>query len=156
MAARSKPFRPKWSKDCNLLARVVTGVLPTPEGLLERQRLTELSAIESFAKGVATPDDFRVMCDVLNVAETMALSGIGKDEVLPVCAAVQDELIAAKERHDRTGSLALTAAGLNSLRDLYAFHDLQRTSVDWSGYERAIVKTVNKIRSAHPTTKELS
>jgi len=153
---KRRPFRSRWQRDTNILARVVTGVLPTPEGLLERQRMTELQAIEAFAKGYATPDDFRVMADVLNVAETMALSGIGKEEVLPVCAAVQCELIAAKERHDRTGSLTLTAAGLKGLRDLWAFHDIQRQSIDWASYERAIVKTGNKIRSAHPSTKELA
>lgn len=150
-----RKFRPKWSRDCNLLARVVTGVLPTPEGLLERQRMTELQAIEAFAKGYATPDDFRVMADVLNVAETFALSGVGP-EVLKVCECAQRELIAAKERFDRIGKLGLTAAGLNWLRELYAYADLQRTSVDWATYERIIVKTANRIRSAHPDVKELA
>lgn len=150
-----KRFRPKWSKDCNLLARVVTGVLPTPEGLLERQRLTELSAIECFAKGVATQHDFQTVADMLNIAETFVSVGVGP-EVLPVIQSTQDALIAAKERHDNGGSLSLTAAGLQSLRDLYEYHDLQRTSVDWQQYAKTIEKTHRRILSEHPDVKVLT
>ena len=151
-----KPFRSKWSRDANILARVVTGVLPTPEGLLERQRMVELQAIEAFAKGYATPDDFRVCADMLNVAETMAFNGIGRDEVTPVCETCQEQPIAAKDRHDQGKTLGLSAMGLKVLRDLAEYHDLQRTSVDWATYERMIVKTANRIRSAHPDVKELA
>lgn len=151
-----RKFVSRWSRDANILARVVTGVLPTPEGLLERQRMTELQAIEAFAKGYATPDDFRVMCDVLNVAETMALSGIGREEVLPVCEIAQDEMIASKYRYEAHGSLTPTSRGLKAMRDLYDYHELQRTSVDWQTYEKMIIKTANRIRSAHPDVKELA
>jgi len=150
-----KKFVSRWSRDTNILARVVTGVLPTPEGLLERQRMVELQAIEAFAKGYATPDDFRVMCDVLNVAETMATSGIGP-EVLMACYNVEESLLAVKERFDSSGSMTLTSASLKALRTLYEYHDLQRTSVDWATYERMIVKTANRIRAAHPDVKELA
>lgn len=153
---KRRPFRSKWQRDTNLLARVVTGVLPTPEGLLERQRMVELQAIEAFAKGYATPDDFRVMCDVLNVAETMCYAGIGRDEVLPVCETCQEQLIAAKERHDAGKTLGLSAMGLKVLRDLAEYHHLQRTAVDWQTYEKMILKTANRIRSAHPDVKELA
>lgn len=152
---KRRPFQSRWSRDANLLARVVTGVLPTPESLLERQRLTELSAIDCFARGAAEPEDFRVVCDILNVAETFASMGIGPEVMVTVITA-QRELIAAKARHDKTGSLTLTAVGLRALRDLYEYHDLQRTAVDWQTYEKAITKTMNRIRSEHPDVKVLT
>lgn len=152
---KRRPFQSRWARDANLLARVVTGVLPTPEGLLERQRLTELSAIECFAKGVATPDDFRVVADMLNVAETFAKSGVGP-EVLPACHCAEGELLAAKGRHDAGRGLALTSAGLKALRDLYEYHELQRTAVDWQTYAKTIEKTHRRILSEHPDVKVLT
>lgn len=150
-----RKFVSRWSRDTNILARVVTGVLPTPEGLLERQRMVELQAIEAFAKGYATPDDFRVVADMLNVAETMCYAGIGRDEVLPVCETCQEQLIAAKERHDQGKTLGLSALGLKAIRDLAEYHHLQRTAIDWQTYAKMIERTGNLIRSAHPRNKEL-
>ncbi len=139
----------------NPIGLAIAGATITPESDLDKLRLRELSAIESFAKGSATPNEFRDLCDMLNLAETMGLSGIGP-EVLTVCEQVQAELLAAKERYEATGRMGLTGAGLRALRDLYAFHDLQRTAVDRSQYERAIKKTRDRIRSAHPSVKELA
>jgi hypothetical protein len=91
---------------------------------------------------------------MLNLAQTMGEMGIGP-EVLPVCEAVESQLLRAKEQHDAQGRMTLTAHGLKALRDLFAFHDLQRTSVDRSAYERVVQKTRNRIHSAHPDVKEL-
>lgn len=121
---------------------------------LDKLRMRELSAIESFRAGTGTPADFRDIADMLNLAQTMGEMGIGP-EVLPVCEAVQDFLMSAKEQHDAAGMMTVSTADLKDLRDLFEFHDLQRTSVDRSAYERAIQKTRNRIRSAHPDVKEL-
>jgi hypothetical protein len=92
---------------------------------------------------------------MLNLAQTLGETGVGP-EVLPVCESVEAELLAAKERHDQTGRLGITGAGLRALRDLYEFHDLQRTSINRSQYEQAILRTRNKIRGAHPDVKVLA
>ena len=52
------------------------GAAISPSGLLDRLRLVELSAIESFAKGQATASDWRAVADFLNIAETMARGGV--------------------------------------------------------------------------------
>lgn len=139
----------------NPITLAISGATISSESDLDKLRMRELSAIESFAKGVGTPQDFRDLCDMLNLAETMGLDGIGP-EALPVCADVQTELLAAKERYEAIGRMALTGSGLRNLRTLYDMHDQQRTAVDRSCYERAIARTRNKIRSQHPDLKVLT
>ena len=145
--------RKHWAR-MDPIALAIAGATIASAEDLDKLRLRELSAIESFAKGVATPNDFRDLCDMLNLAQTMGEQGIGP-EVLVVCAAVESELLRAKDQYEAQGRMTLTAAGLKALRDLFEFHDLQRTSVDRSAYERAIQKTRNKIRSASPEVKVL-
>jgi hypothetical protein len=139
----------------NATAHAISGATMIPESDLDRLRIRELSALEAFAKGNATPSDFRDLCDMLNLAETMAQSGIGP-EVMPACESAQAALLEAKDRYERTHRLGLSGPGLTALRGLYEFHDLQRTSVDRSTYERAIAKTRNRIRSAHPGVRVLT
>lgn len=136
------------------IALAIAGATIASAEDLDKLRLRELSAIESFRAGTGTPSDFRDIADMLNLAQTMGEMGIGP-EVLPVCEAVQEFLMGAKDQHDTTGMMTVSTGDLKDLRDLFAFHDLQRTSVDRSAYERAIQKTRNRIRSAHPDVKEL-
>jgi hypothetical protein len=137
------------------IALAIAGATITAEADLDKLRMRELAAIESFSKGVATPQDFRDLCDLLNVAETMGEMGIGP-EVLPVCEAVESQLLRAKGQYEAAGRMTLTSLGLKALRDLYEFHDLQRTAVDRSTYEKAIQKTRNKVRGAHPSVRVLA
>lgn len=136
------------------IALAIAGATIASAQDLDKLRMRELSAIESFRAGTGTPSDFRDIADMLNLAQTMGEMGIGP-EVLPVCEAVESQLLRAKAQHDEQGRMTLTALGLKALRDLFEFHDLQRTSVDRSAYERAIQKTRNRIRSSHPDVKEL-
>lgn len=119
---------------------------------LDKLRLVELSAIESFAKGRATPHDWRTVADILNLAETMAKCGVGP-EALDACAAVDAALSAAHARHESTGRLGMTGPQLIALRELAEWHYLQRRSIARSEYERFIALTANRIRSAHPDVK---
>lgn len=124
------------------------------ESRLDKLRIRELSAIESFAKGNAGPSDFRDIADMLNVAETAGLSGVGP-EVLPVCAALELALLGVKEQYEQKNTMVLRSHELQLMRDLYQFHDAQRTAIDLSTYERIIRKTVNKIKGAHPKVRVL-
>lgn len=139
----------------NPLELAISGATITPESHLDRIRMRELTAIDNFATGKATPADFRDVCDMMNLAQTMGESGVGP-EALPVCEEAEHVLLGLKEEWDVDGSMLVTSSELDVLRDLYAYHDLQRTSVDRSDYERAIQRTQNKIRSAHPDLKVLT
>jgi hypothetical protein len=139
----------------NPVQLAISGASITPESHLDRIRMRELTAIDNFATGKATPNDFRDLADMLNLAQTMGEQGIGP-EVLPVCELAEGVLLDLKGQWDATGSMHAQPFDLTVFRDIYAYHDLQRTSVDRSAYERAIERTRNKIRSAHPEVKVLS
>ena len=137
--------RKVWNK-VNPIEFAITGAAITAEDKLDRLRMGELSAIESMVKGNATTGDWRVLVDMLNIAETMATNGIGI-EVLAVCEVVQKEMESAAQRYEKTRKMGLTGTGIRYIKELYALHDLQRTSISRSEYERMIEKTINYIRS---------
>ena len=145
--SRKQCRRKIWNK-VNPIAHAIMGAAITSEDKLDRLRLGELSAIESMVKGNATVSDWRALVDMLNIAETMATNGIGV-EVLEVCAIVQEEMESAARRYEKSRKMGLTGTGIRYIKELYALHDLQRTSISRSEYERMIEKTSNYIRSNH-------
>jgi hypothetical protein len=142
---RKKCLRKIWSK-VNPIEHAMMGAAFTAEAKLDRLRMVELSAIESMVKGNATTADWRALVDMLNIAETMSTNGIGI-EVLEVCQIVQKEMESAAHRYEKTRKMGLTGTGIRYIKELYALHDLQRTSISRSEYERMIEKTINYIRS---------
>lgn len=145
--SRKQCRRKIWDK-VNPIEYAITGAAITAEDKLDRLRMGELSAIESMVKGNATTNDWRVLVDMLNIAETMANHGIGI-EVLAVCKIVQKEMEAAAHRYEKTRKMGLTGTGIRYIKELYALHDLQRQSISRSEFERMIEKTINYIRSNH-------
>lgn len=137
------------------IRHAMTGAAVADSGVLDQLRIRELSALEAFRTGAATRADWNSLADLLNIAETMASNGVGRDEVLPVCERAQQALEAAQKRHAATGHLGLDGPGLQALRELAEYHDLQRTSISRAEYERAIQRTANRIRSANQRVKVL-
>ena len=122
------------------------GMAATPEDCLNILRARELSAIEALSKGKGGLNEWRQMTEMLNIAETMAGAGIGP-EVMPVCLKAQNELITAAKRFETTKRMGLTATGLFAIRELFAFHDAQRTAITRGEYERAIRTTQERVRT---------
>ena len=143
---RKRCKRKVWSTNINPVAHAIAGAAVADSASLDKLRLCELSAIDAMTKGMGTPDDFRWLCDVLNIAECMAKDGIGI-ELIEICKKAQKELLDAKDRYDKHGKLGLSGEGIKVLRELLEMHDLQRTSVARSVYEKSIRKTANRIRS---------
>lgn len=133
----------------------IQGAAISDEANLNKLRIRELAAIDAFAKGRATVADWHDITAILNLAETMAKSGIGKEEILPVCADAQKHLIEATRRYEKLGKMGTTGEGLKAFRDLYEYHDLQRQSVARSEYEKHIKTTTDRIRSKSPEVIEL-
>jgi hypothetical protein len=142
---RKKCRRKIWAK-VNPIEYAITGAAITAEDKLDVLRLGELSAIESMVKGNATTADWRILVDMLNIAEIMAINGIGI-EVLEVCKIVQKEMEAAAHRYEKTRKMGLSGTGIRHIKELYELHDLQRTSISRAEFERMIDKTINYIRS---------
>ncbi len=136
----------------NPIAMAILGAAITDTENLDQLRMGELQALEAFRTGKATKADWDRMADVCNLCETMAQRGIGPEALEP-CQRAQDALGEAHRRHIEHGRIAVSGPELQALRDVYQYHDLQRTSVARSVYEDAIQTTANRIRSAHPSLK---
>jgi hypothetical protein len=109
--------------------------------------MMEYSALEAMTKGQGTIHDWRTLVDVLNLSETMARNNIGKDEVMPVCQKAQDALHQASERYQKTKKMGLSGEGIQAVRDLIEYADLQQSSISRSDFEKYIQKTKDYIRS---------
>lgn len=133
----------------NPIKHAIDGAAITPLHELNRLRLRELQAVDAFSKGTATLNDWRDITAMLNLTETMANDGIGP-EALPTCEEAQNHLVEAAERFERIGKMGTTGPGIQSFRDLFEFHDLQRQSVSRSEYERSIAKALNRVKSQAP------
>jgi len=118
----------------------------TEDRLLDKLRMRELSAFDSMVKGWGTVEDWWVLVDMMNIAEMMGKSGIGP-EVLPYCEDGCQAMTEAARRYQKSMKMGLSGVGINALREICAYHDLQRTSVSRSVYETMITKTSNYLRS---------
>lgn len=148
---RKRCIRRVWTP-VNPITHVIEGMAVTPDSKLDKLRLLELSALESFRTGKAVPDDWRAIADVCNLAETMAGMGIGP-EVYEASMKAQEALGAVFERYQAGKALLFTGPELQAVRDVVEYHDLQRTSVGLAQYEAAIKKTRDRIRGANPSVK---
>ena len=97
-------------------------------------------------RGLATVEDWRILTDMMNIAEVMGTQGIGP-EVLPWCQQAQESLLKAARRYEASKVMGLDGQGIRALTEVYEYHDAQRTAVARSVYEQMIEKTRNYIRS---------
>lgn len=129
------------------IAHGIVGASITPRQTLDKLRFTEYAALDAITKGMGTIHDWRTLVDVLNLSEQMARGGIGKDEVLPVCEKAQDALHKAAMRYQQTMRMGLDGVGIQAIRDLIEYADLQQGSVTRAEFERYVQKTKNYIKS---------
>ena len=138
----------------NPLKHAIEGACITDRDKLDKLRVMEYSALEAIIKGKGTVTDWQTLTDVLNLAETMARGGIGP-EVLPVCEKAQQALHEAAMRFQKTKKLGLTGEGINSIRELIQYADLQQSSISRSEFERYIQKTRDYIKSNNNNVVEI-
>ena len=134
----------------------IIGASITHREKLDKLRMLEYSALEAMTKGHGTVTDWRTLVDVLNLSEMMARNGIGKDEVMPICQKAQDALHQAAERYQSTMKMGLSGQGIQAVRDLIEYADLQQSSISRSEFERYIQKTINFIKSNNDLVVEIT
>jgi len=134
----------------------IIGASITHREKLDKLRMLEYSALEAMTKGHGTVTDWRTLVDVLNLSEMMARNGIGKDEVMPICQKAQDALHKAAERYQSTMKMGLSGEGIQAIRDLIEYADLQQSSISRSEFERYIQKTINFIKSNNDLVVEIT
>ena len=136
------------------VAHAIAGAAITDKQSLDKLRLLELSAIESMSKGAGTIADWQSLVDMMNICEMMATKGIGP-EALVYCNIAQNELSVSAKRYEKIKRMGLTGEGIQAVREVYDYHDLQRTSISRSEYERMIDKTRKHLQSRSELVTEI-
>ena len=152
---RKKTKRKVWAL-IDPIQHGIIGAAITQRDKLDKLRMLEYSALDAITKGQGTIHDWRTLVDVLNLSETMARAGIGKDEVLPVCEKAQKALHEAALRFQSTKRMGLSGEGIQAIRDLIQYADLQQSSISRSEFERYIQKTKNYIKSNNDLVTEIT
>lgn len=152
---RKKCKRRVWSTEINAVTHAIAGASIADKASLDKLRLCELAAIDNMVHGRGTVEDWRWLADVMNIAETMGVNGIGP-EVLPHCQLAQQALFEAAKRYETTGKMGLSGLGIKAIKDVWSYHDLQRTSIARSEYEKMIQKTANYIKSHGKNVVEIT
>ena len=128
------------------IAHGIIGAAITPRQTLDKLRFTEYAALDAITKGMGTIHDWRTLVDVLNLAEMMGKNGVGP-EVLPICQKAQESLHKAALRYQETMRMGLDGVGIQAIRDLLEYADLQQGSVSRAEFERYVQKTRDYIKS---------
>jgi hypothetical protein len=146
---RKQTRRKIWDTSINPITHAMSGASITDEESLEILRKKERGSMEAFRNGTAQKQDWNNINAVVRLAESMASANIGPEVMVP-CKIAEMHLLDAKERFDRIGKMGSTALGLQSFQDIIEWHELQRTSVARSVYEKHIKKVTDMIRSRSP------
>ena len=131
----------------NPIEMAIEGACITDKTRLDKLRMRELSAIQSFTTGNAQPSDWRELADMHNVAKMLLSMQVGGVEAKQACDLAGQALQDAHAAQASRGKLGMTGPQIQALRELFEWHDAQRTAINRSVYERAIEKTFNVIRS---------
>lgn len=141
---RKRTKRKYWNLIDNVTHAIV-GAAITPRQTLDKLRFLEYAALDAITKGMGTIQDWRTLVDVLNLSEVMARAGVGP-EVLPVCEKAQEALHKAALRYQETMRMGLDGLGIQAVRELIEYADLQQASITRSDFEKYVKKTRDYIK----------
>jgi hypothetical protein len=144
---RKRTVRKVWAK-VNPIEHAISGATITPRHLLDKLLVRELASLDDFTHGRAHINQWADMSRVVNLCETMARDGIGA-EALDAFQKAQETLLEAAVRFEKTGRMGLSGLGIQALRDCIEYHDLQRSSIHRSEYERLIKLTAARVKGGH-------
>ena len=136
------------------VTHAMAGASITDKESLDILRKRENGSMDAFRNGTATKADWNNVNTVVRLAESMAEAGVGPEVMVHVKIA-EMHLLDAQERFVRIGKMGSTALGLQSFQDIIEYHDLQRTSVARSVYEKHIKRVTDMVRSRSPKIKFL-
>lgn len=136
------------------VTHAMVGAAITDKESLDILRKKEDGSMAAFRNGAATKHDWNNINAVVRLAESMADAGIGPEVMVHVKIA-EMHLLDAQDRFKRLGKMGSTALGLLSFQDIIEYHELQRTSVARSVYERHIKRVTDMVRSRSSKIKFL-
>ena len=136
------------------VTHAMAGAAITDKESLDMLRKRENGSMDAFRNGTATKADWNNINTVAMLAESMAEAGVGPEVMVHVKIA-EMHLLDAQERFVRLGKMGSTALGLQSFQDIIEYHDLQRTSVARSVYEKHIKRVTDMVKSRSSKIKFL-
>lgn len=136
------------------VTHAMVGAAITDKESLDILRKKEDGSMAAFRNGAATKHDWNNINAVVSLAESMADAGIGP-EVMVHAKIAEMHLLDAQDRFKRLGKMGSTALGLLSFQDIIEYHELQRTSVARSVYEKHIKRVTDMVRSRSSKIKFL-
>lgn len=151
---RKQTRRKIWNTSINPVTHAMVGAAITDDVSLQVLRKKENGSLEAFKSGAAVPQDWNNINAVVRLAESMADAGIGPEVMVHVKIA-EMHLIDAHERYKRIGKMGSTGPGLQAFQDIIEYHELQRTAVARSVYEKHIKRVTDMIRSKSSNVKFL-
>lgn len=143
---RKQTRRKIWDTSLNPIMHAMVGASITDDESLSLLRKKEDGSMEAFRSGTATPHDWNNINAVVQLAESMAAANIGPEVMVHVKIA-EMHLIDAHDRWRRIGKMGSTGSGLQAFQDIIEYHELQRTAVARSVYEKHIKRVTDMIRS---------
>ena len=102
---RKRTIRKVWRTDINPILYAMQGASITPRDKLDQLLARELSSLEAIVKGHGDLVSWNDLVNANNLAEELALMGVGKPEVMPVVIECQQHLIEAARRFQATGKM---------------------------------------------------
>lgn len=151
---RKQTRRKIWDTSICPVTHAIAGAAIADKESLDILRKKEDGSMEAFRNGTATKQDWNNINTVVLLAESMAGAGVGP-EVLVHVKIAEMHLLDAQERFVRLGKMGSTALGLQSFQDIIEYHDLQRTSVARSVYEKHIKRVSDMVKSRSSKIKFL-
>jgi len=151
---RKQTRRKIWDTTINPITHAIVGASITDDESLEILRKKENGSMEAFRNGAAKPSDWNNINAVVQLAESMAAANIGPEVMVHVKIA-EMHLIDAHDRYKRIGKMGSTGPGLQSFQDIIEYHELQRTAVSRSVYEKHIKRVTDMIKSKSSKIKFL-
>jgi hypothetical protein len=151
---RKQTRRKIWDTSICPITHAMAGAAITDKESLDILRKREDGSMDAFRNGTATKADWNNINTVVQLAESMAGAGIGPEVMVHVKIA-EMHLLDAQERFMRLGKMGSTALGLQSFQDIIEYHELQRTSVARSVYEKHIKRVTDMVRSRSSKIKFL-
>ncbi len=146
---RKRAVRKVWQK-VNPIEYAIRGAAIPPRDELDRLLARELSSLDDLTHGRASLQQWYDLAAVVNLCETLAHEGVGPEALQP-CHDAQEALIDAAKRFTKTQRMGLTGPGIQAVREVIEYHDLQRASIPRSQYERAIRLTTARVKSGYAT-----
>lgn len=147
--SRKKCKRKVWAL-VNPVSFAISGAAIAPRKDLDQLLLREIGALDAIVKGHGRLKEWQDLAALNNLTMTLAEQGVGP-EALEAAQKAEAALIDAAARFQNTGRMGFTGPAIQAIRDVIEYHDLQRSSISRSEYEKAIQLTLARIRSGYAT-----